>query len=825
MSLNYNNFSDELKSVFKYIEDIILKKYPSNIITADYFLLSVIEDEDCLAHKALSRVMFYNTFNILKEIYSNKIAMNSTNQMDFKDITLDESLQNAINDIIKNNKQSVNSVQLLSAVIDYNDDIKKAFNLFDVTNNEIMLSFEMDNCDEDIMLGNKESENKIIIYQPKIEQKKLPQVCSNNKKKIKKQMNDVEKNLINLNNLAREGKINIVVENDDVINKIFVILQKKYKNNALLIGESGVGKTATVMHIANMLINGDVPEAFKNKKLMKMDFSKLLVNMALRGSFEEKIRSIVNDARNDGNYIFFIDDIHLVLGDKRNFGDVDMLSVLDSILMEKNIQFICTTTPKSYRKYIEENSSLRRRLQSVVLEPSDYSKTVKILNYLKDGLERYHNVTYEENLIEESIKLCNKYVSNCVLPDTVIDLLDEAGARTTINSVDNPEIEEIKKELNEIYKQKEELDSLPYKDYNAYDDIIKEEIVLKAELKVARKECTLEQKPVILTINNIKEIISDKTGVPIEDVAQNEKDILKNLEDNIKKCVVGQDDAVNEVCKVIKKQRLGISNTSKPSVFLFTGATGTGKTYLAKKIAEEVFGDEKYLVRFDMSEYADKMSVNKLYGSANGYVGYENGGQLTEAIKHKKHCVLLLDEIEKANEEVHNVFLQLFDEGRLTDNTGFTVDFKNVIIIMTSNIGSKELSEKERMIGFVNKNKNLSKEIIRKAIKSKFKPEFINRINRIIYFNTLNEENLKQIIKLEICNLEKRINNAGYKFSDDFINDTLINFIYSKIDNFEYGAREINREIETEIEDRLMNYMLSHNIENGHTFTCEELGI
>lgn len=825
MAVDYINFSDELKSVFKYIENIILKKYPSKVITTDHFLLAVIEYEDCLAYKVLSRVMFYNTFNILKEIYNKKIVANSKNQSDLEDITLDEILQSVIDNATQYNKQVINSVQLLSAVIDCNDDIKKSFKLFGVTKNEIMLSFEMDNYDEYIMFNDKENGNKIIICQPKIEQNKLPEVCSNNKKKIKKQMNEVEKNLINLNNLAHEGKINTVVGNDDVINKIFVILQKKYKNNALLIGESGVGKTATVMHIANMLINGDVPEAFKNKKLMKMDFSKLLVNMMLRGSFEEKMRSIVNDARNDGNYIFFIDDIHLVLGDKRNFGDVDMLSVLDSILMEKNIQFICTTTPKSYRKYIEENNSLRRRLQSVVLEPSDYPKTVKILNYLKDGLESYHNVAYEEKLIEESIKLCNKYVSNCILPDTVIDILDEAGARTTINITDNPEIEDIKKELDDIRKKKEELDSLPYKDYNAYDDIIKEEIVLKAELKVARKEYALEKKPVVLKINNIKEIISDKTGVPIEDVAQNEKDRLKNLEWNIKKYVVGQDEAVNEVCKVIKKQRLGISNTSKPPVFLFTGATGTGKTYLAKKIAEEIFGDEKYLVRFDMSEYADKMSVNKLYGSANGYVGYENGGQLTEAIKHKKHCVLLLDEIEKANEEVHNVFLQLFDEGRLTDNTGFTVDFKNVIIIMTSNVGSKELSERERTIGFVNQNKNLNKEIIRKAIKNKFKPEFINRINRIVYFNTLNEENLKQIIKLEICNLEKRINNAGYKFSDDFINNTLINLIYNKIDNFEYGAREINREIETEIEDKLMNYMLSNNIENGHIFTCKELGI
>lgn len=825
MKLNYNNFSDELKSVFNYIENVILKKYPSKAITTDYFLLSVIENEDCLAYKALLRVMFYDTFNILKETYYKKVAINNKDYYSTENTTFDETLQSAINNATENNKCVINSVQLLNAVIDCDDNIKKAFKLFGITNDEILLNFEMNRYDEDIMFNNKEIENKLTIGQPKIEQNKLPQVYLYNKKKTKKIMGEVEKNLTNLNNLAREGKINVVVENDDIINKIFVILQKKYKNNALLIGQPGVGKTATVMHIANMLINGDVPEVFKNKKLMKMDFSKLLLNTMIRGSFEDKIMSIVDDARNDGNYIFFIDDIHLVLGNKRNFGDIDILGILDSILMEKNIQFICTTTPKSYRKYIEENSSLRRKLQSIVLEPSDYTKTVKILNYLKNELESYHNVVYEENLIEESIKLCDRYVSNCTLPDTVIDLLDEAGARTTINIGDSPEIEEIKKELNAIYKKKEEMNLLPYKDYNAYDDIVKEEIVLKAELKVARKERVLEQKPTILNINSIKEIISDKTGVPIEDVAQNEKDRLKKLEDNVKKYVVGQDEAVNEVCKIIKKQRLGISNATKPPVFLFTGATGTGKTYLAKKIAEEIFGDEKYLVRFDMSEYADKMSVNKLYGSANGYVGYENGGQLTEAIKHKKHCVLLLDEIEKADEEVHNVFLQLFDEGRLTDNTGFTVDFKNVIIIMTSNVGSKELSARERIIGFVNNNKNLNKEIICKAIKNKFKPEFINRINRIIYFNTLNEENLKQIIKLEICNLEKRVNNAGYKFSDDFISDTLINFIYSKIDNFEYGAREINREIETEIEDRLMNYMLSHNIENGHTFTCEELGI
>ena len=822
-------YTEELSLVLDYISNNILKRYPSTTILPEHFLLAILECENCIAYRVLSRVMFSETINMLKEWYKKYFSTYIENKYDENSNGLDKNLSHIICSIAKKSQTDfINSAQLLSGILDDDEEVRKSFRLLGVSNNEIKTNLSIINQIDDADNNTNNSDTQLSVNTNSKNKEEKTKNTSNIKsiKQIKHQMNDVEKNLINLNQMAAEGKINEVIENDDIINQIFVVLQKKYKNNAILVGKPGVGKTATVKHIANMIVQGTVPDAFKNKKLMLMDFSLLVTNTMFKGSFEEKFNAIINAAKKDGNYIFFIDDIQLILGDKSKFGEIDINGLLDMMLMEKNIQVICTTNNKSYRRYIEENSALKRRLQKIVLKESDYEKTIKILNHIKHGIEIYHNVTFNEGVIEQCTKLCSRYISNNVLPDSAIDILDEAGAATTIIDAENDEISNIKGQLDKIAEEKDRLNGLSYKDYDGYDNIIKEEISLKSQLSIAQKEEELNKKPNKITINVIKNIISKKTEIPLEDITETEKGKLKILESKLKTYIVGQDEAINEVCKVVKKQRLGISNPNKPPVFLFAGPTGTGKTYLAKKLAEEVFGDESYLVRFDMSEYADKMSVNKLYGSANGYVGYENGGQLTEAVKEKKHCVLLLDEIEKADEEVYNVFLQLFDEGRLTDNQGITVDFKNTIIIMSSNIGTKELSENGKHIGFVEVSQDIvNKDIIHKAIKKKFKPEFINRINKIVFFSNLGEPELKQIIKLEFQKLEKRINGIGYKFDNELLSDDVIDKLYKKIDNFDYGARMVARIIEAEVEDKIMGIMLNNEIENGHIFNRKELEV
>mgnify|MGYP002525497071 CR=1 FL=1 len=343
-------------------------------------------------------------------------------------------------------------------------------------------------------------------------------------------------------------------------------------------------------------------------------------------------------------------------------------------------------------------------------------------------------------------------------------------------------------------------------------------------LDFAIKSYNLEKQPFVIKVNDIKECISEKTNIPLGELTIDDREKLKNLDERIKKIVIGQDDAVDNVCKAIKKQRVGISNPNKPVVFLMAGSTGVGKTYLAKTIAKEVFGDEKKLVRLDMAEYADKTSVNKIFGSSPGYIGFEKGGILTEAIKKNKHCVLLLDEIEKADEEVHNTFLSLFDEGRLTDNKGVNVDFRNVIIIMTSNIGAREVEERGNGIGFVTDSENLKKEIIEKELKRKFKPEFINRIDKIIYFNKLTDENIKNIIKLEIKKVNKRLEDIGYGLEKGFEDSKILDIIFNKVkENKNMGARPILREIQVELEDKITDYMIDNDIEKGHIFTESEI--
>lgn len=820
-------FTKELADIIEYINNNLLQEYPSEKVTPEYFILAVLNNESCYAYNTISQVMLTETIEVLRTWCYKHLAASSNKISDNDNpIKFDNTMLNVFTISVANSNDTVNSNDILYHLLDENEEVKKTFKLLGVTEEEIkeriipqgeiipntsevlpVKAQKVSNTDDKTEKTNKKTGIKTITIKRQTQQKN----------------DEVEKNLINLNRFAAEGKIEEAYENDDIINEIFANLQKKYRNNVVLVGDSGCGKTCTVRHIANLITQGLVPKPFLKKQIMQLDFMSLTNGTAYRGSFETKFNAIIADAKKNGNYIFFLDDIHAILNEKAKFAEVDIETILETILSEKSIQFICTTNNKSYNSYIRNNPSFRRRFQKVDMEAPDLDKSIRIINNIKEKLETYHNVKYSNDIVETCAKLCKRYITDNVLPDSAINVLDKIGAKLSISEKDSEAVATLKNKLKMNAIEKEKVNNASYKDYNKYDELVKQEIHYKTQLSIAEKEETFNKVPHDVTEEELRSTISVISGIDIKKLSLNDMENIKNLNEKIKADVIGQDEAVDVVCNAIKKQKIGISNPDKPPVFLFTGSTGTGKTLLAKKIAKEVFGDEKNMVRLDMSEYSDKTSVTKLYGTGMGYVGYENGGILTDSIKKNKHCVLLLDEIEKANEEVHNVFLQLFDEGRLTDNTGYSVDFKNVIIIMTSNVGAKEVDEKGDGIGFVRNMNNNNADIISKAIKRKFKPEFINRINKIVYFNKLTDANLYDIIKLELKHFNERLENAGYKLSDNFIDDAMVEHIFSKIDNNKYGARTIIRQIETDVEDVITDYILNKNIAKGHIFTKEEL--
>lgn len=565
--------------------------------------------------------------------------------------------------------------------------------------------------------------------------------------------------------------------------------------------------TAICRHLANLIVEKKAPVAYHKKKIVQMDISAMIAGANFRGMFEERLKGFLEEVKNDKNYIIFIDDIHNALSEKNQAGDVNVASMLNNILIDGDIQVIGTTNFKDYKNTIENNSSLSRRFQKIVIEPSSINESITILNGCKEYYETYHNVKYTDEAIKSCVLLANRYISDRNLPDSAIDLLDESASRVVLKIKDTPEITNVKEELLKIKGEKRQI--LSNETYEGISALNAKENTLKIKLSLLEKNNRYNTEQRTVYDNDVCELVSEKTSIPITKLSTTEKSSLKNINNILKSSIIGQDDAIDKICQVVKRNRIGLSNKNKPIVMFLGGPTGVGKTLIAKKLSKEVFGDEKYLVRLDMSEYAEKSSITKLIGSAPGYIGYDNGGQLTEIIKNKKYCVLLLDEIEKANQEIYNVFLQLFDEGCLTDNTGAKIDFKNVIILLTSNTGAKQVSDFGGGLGLVRNEQVNTKTIIQKELKKKFPPEFINRIDDIIYFNKLTDDNIKDIIRLELHNLDNRLVEVGFSLEEAFYQEEFINFLFDKIkDQSEYGARPVLRIIQETLENPITDLML-----------------
>lgn len=817
------NISEEISSLFEYIRDVICTEHPNVIINEYTYILAVLHNEDSLAYQALSSIIMESTLEEMREFFEAQITYvaDTEDDDDKSPYSLFDEYIVDCDDMCKQfGIQNITSSILLLSIVKKHERISGQMRDFSITLVQLLNSIKSQLTEL----------TTAIVETPKKHQKKKKSETLELSQPIKvidnsiQRNSEIERSLINISRLASLGKIQHVINYDKYYTEIFTILSKKNRNNVAICGKSGVGKTAIAKNIANIINEKKCHVNFHDKTLMEMDFSKLVVGTPFKGAFEQKFYAIVEEARTRGNYIFLIDNIHFLLNSNTKYAETDIETLLEVLFTDPSIQIVCTTTSASYSK-LQKKSLLGKYLQEVTIEEPTIEECVDILHKMKSQYEAYHDVVYDDLAITSCVELSKKYIRNRSLPESALDLLDIVGAKTNMQSEDNPKLMALKEELSDIIDEIDTIkSSSTTKQYDKIDELVKKQISVKTKIGLIEKEDILSKEPTHITKNDVCVLLSEKIDIPLEDLTSSEKVRLKGLNDKIKENVIGQDEAVDEVCRAIKRQRVGLGENERPSVLMFLGSTGTGKTYLAKQIAKEVFGDEKYFVRMDMSEYADKTSVNKIGGSNPGYVGYEDETYIVKALKKKKRFVLLLDEFEKSNEEVHNIFLQMFDEGRFTDNHGEEYSLKDVIIIMTSNVGVAEAASRGHIIGFNDNEYDFSKSIIEKELKRKFKPEFLNRIQKIVYFNKLNNENLKSIVELEVAKLNRKVEKLGYHLSENILKTTMIDEIYNEIlSKKEFGARPIVNEVQRKIEDNIVDYLIENEVEKGHTFTYEEL--
>ena len=620
--------------------------------------------------------------------------------------------------------------------------------------------------------------------------------------------------------VAAEGKLDPVVGREKEIERLAQILSRRKKNNPILIGEPGVGKSAIVEGLALRIVEKRVSRILFDKRVVALDMTSIVAGTKYRGQFEERIRAILNELKKNPNVILFIDEIHNIVGAGSAAGSMDAANMLKPALARGEIQCIGATTLDEYRQNIEKDGALERRFQKVLVEPTTPEETLQILRNIKDKYEEHHNVTYTEEALEACVKLTERYITDRNFPDKAIDALDEAGSRVHLTNITVPkEMEEQEKLIDEARMHKTE--AVRLQDFELAASFRDRERRLEEELETmkSRWEESLRENREKVDENQIADVVSMMSGVPVQRMAQAEGSKLLGMKDVLLSKVIAQDKAVETLVKAIQRSRIGLKDPNKPiGTFLFLGPTGVGKTHLAKELAKEMFGSSDALIRIDMSEYMEKFTVSRLVGAPPGYVGYEEGGQLTEKVRRKPYSIVLLDEIEKAHPDVFNLLLQVMDEGRLTDSYGRTVDFKNTIIIMTSNIGTRQLKEFGKGIGFAAQtrtdDKEYSRGVITKALNKSFAPEFINRLDEIITFDQLDIEALQKIIDIELKGLYRRMETLGYKL---VIDEDAKRFVASKGYDVQFGARPLKRSIQNNLEDGLAELLLKETPQAGDT--------
>ena len=622
---------------------------------------------------------------------------------------------------------------------------------------------------------------------------------------------------------AMDGKLDPVVGREREIERLAQILTRRKKNNPILIGEPGVGKSAIVEGLSQRIVQRKVSRMLFGKRILALDMAAVVAGTKYRGQFEERLRSIIQELKKNPDIILFIDEVHTIIGAGSAPGSMDAANMLKPALSRGEVQCIGATTVDEYRKSIEKDGALERRFQKILVEPTTADETLQILENIKDRYEEHHNVTYTADALKACVTLAQRYITDRSFPDKAIDVMDEAGSRTHLSNLSVPkEIEDKEHQID--FTREGKNDAVNRQDFELAARFRDQEKVLEGELEQMRKDWEKSLKSHRETVDeeNIATVVSMMSGIPVQKIAREEGERLKGLAPALKSIVIAQDSAIDLLSRAIRRSRVGLKNPNKPiGSFLFLGPTGVGKTLLAKELAEQMFGTSDALIRVDMSEFMEKFAVSRLVGAPPGYVGYEDGGQLTEKVRRKPYSIVLLDEIEKAHQDVFNILLQVMDEGRLTDSESRTVDFRNTIIIMTSNIGSRQIQEYGRGIGFGTSDAGTDlarQDIIRKALNKSFAPEFINRIDEIITFNQLDREAVGHIVEIELAQLIKRLEGMGYSLS---LTDAAKSFLADKGYSREYGARPLKRAIQTYVEDKLAEVMIDGDCPEGSNLTVD----
>ena len=829
-------FSKEMNDLLTYINEDYLKTFPVREITTEMFFSAAFTVDTCMLYKLfdcfinsialtsiqtkLSDLLQAQTITAikpgrkieyskeLKNLFSKSLTECTENGNDY--ITSDHVLLALLN--MENGNEYTKVKRIFNEHgINYSVALDRSKKIHELTHNlapETAQPFRFDEDDDAPIairiMGDSESLKHLDL--PTLLSDFIGQEQPVKKAAVKEKSNKAAiQYCTNLNEEAKDGKIDGIIGRDKEINRIVQILNRRDSNNVLLIGESGCGKTAIIKGLAKKITEGTAPSAISDNVILSLNTGELVAGTRLRGMVESRMTTLYKDIKKRENTILFIDDFHSYFNEKKD-DDNNLIALLLPILQDKDCKVIAATTYRGYKNSIEKNAEVVSRFNKIQVEEPTMAETKKILCTLKSIYEKYHNVTISEEVIGLIISLCKKYESHKSLISAGLDVIDEIGAKKHVN----------KQETEDIIEKRSELEkALVNGDTN---EILNLKLEITKLLNTHADSGTVEE----ITTDDVYATFSEYENIPISKLNVSEKQQISQIDKILQSVIIGQDKAIKEVSRAIKRSKVGLSSHTKPlATFLMVGSTGVGKTLLAKMLAKEIYCDEKNLVRFDMSEYSDKTSVNKLIGSSAGYVGYNDGGLLTEAIKSKKHCVLLFDEIEKANEEVFNLFLQIFDEGFLTDNTGQRVDFRDTIIILTSNVGTKIASE-TRSLGFNKDDNQAKKDVIERELKKKFPPEFINRLDDIVYFNTLTNDDLRKIVNLELNKLNERLKEAKYSMKWD---EEVTTFIFNSIsDQKEYGARPIIRAIQDNIENRITDIILERDdIQEGYEFnvTCD----
>ncbi len=820
-----DNFSPRVKDVIAYSKEEALR-LGHDFIGTEHLMLGLLRDGNGKAISILDALdVDLDHLRRKVEILSPANPNSGNTQKDKKNLHLTRQAERALKTTFLEAKlfqsSSINTAHLLLCILrNENDPTTKLLHKLKVDYDGVKDQFKSMITSDDDYLESPTSESFPSDSDEPTEGKESSFGSSSGQKGSKKSKTPVLDNFgRDLTRLAEENKLDPVVGREKEIERVSQILSRRKKNNPLLIGEPGVGKSAIAEGLALRIINKKVSRILYNKRLVTLDLASLVAGTKYRGQFEERMKAVMNELEKNDDVILFIDEIHTIVGAGGATGSLDASNMFKPALARGEIQCIGATTLDEYRQYIEKDGALERRFQKVMVEPTTVEETIEILKNIKEKYEDHHNVNYTDDALVACVKLTNRYMTDRFLPDKAIDAMDEAGSRVHIVNMDVPkQILELEKQLEDVRDLKNSV--VKKQRYEEAAKLRDDEKRLEKELSVAQEKWEEDSKMHRETVSedNVADVVSMMSGIPVNKIAQTESNKLAELPELIKGNVIGQDEAVAKVAKAIQRNRAGLKDPNKPiGSFIFLGQTGVGKTQLAKILAKELFDSEDALIRIDMSEYMEKFAISRLVGAPPGYVGYEEGGQLTEKVRRKPYSVILLDEVEKAHPDVFNMLLQVLDDGYLTDSLGRRIDFRNTILIMTSNIGARQLKDFGQGVGFGTAAKKSQADshqrtVIENALKKAFAPEFLNRIDDVMVFNPLEREHIHQIIDIELNKLFDRIRELGYELQ---LTDEAKDYIADKGFDKQYGARPLKRAIQKYIEDALAEEIVNSKIEEG----------